>query len=105
VIYCVSQGFFALTSVPAYRCHRGFGLKSLKSSDYFAHSANRAGRLQSLKAHLEGVAMKAAQFAARFQAGEEGYVTGLIHDVGKFRDEFQDYLRNERSKGSEQFMR
>ena len=76
-------------------------MKSLKSSDYFAHSANRAGHLQSLEAHLRGVSLKAAQFAETFEAGEEGYAAGLIHDMGKFRDEFQEYLRKERARRPE----
>jgi CRISPR-associated endonuclease/helicase Cas3 len=50
---------------------------------------------QSLQAHLNGVAERAARFADSFGAGEWGRLAGLWHDLGKFRPEFQARLRGE----------
>ena len=69
--------------------------------EYLAHLENEEGKPQTLIDHLNGVATKARQFAAKFDASEEGHVAGLLHDVGKFRNEFQQYLRKERSGGKD----
>ena len=48
---------------------------------------------QSNEEHLEGVAKLAEQFASEFGMGSWGYVLGLLHDKGKERKSFQDYIR------------
>ena len=50
---------------------------------------------QPLRTHLLNVAQKARQLAEAFGLGEEGYVAGLLHDLGKYRTEFQTYLRGQ----------
>ena len=62
---------------------------------YYAHSAeNRPqGDWQTLKNHAENVAMLAAQFAEPFGAADIARYTGLLHDLGKYSDPFQDRLR------------
>jgi len=64
-------------------------------SQYYAHSKpNRpVEEWQSLEAHLENVAEKAAEFAGVFGAAEWGHAAGWLHDVGKFSEAYQDYLR------------
>jgi len=66
-----------------------------------AHSENAKGVCQTLANHLRGVAEKASGFAEEFGAADEARATGLLHDLGKFRDEFQAYLRKERGKSVE----
>ncbi len=50
---------------------------------------------QLLSVHLRNVAELAAGFAAPFGAADEARLAGLLHDLGKYRDEFQAYLRGE----------
>ncbi|TVP68135.1 MAG: CRISPR-associated helicase Cas3' [Leptolyngbya sp. LCM1.Bin17] len=45
-----------------------------------------------LKAHLTKVAALAGIFAAKFNAQELGFYTGLWHDLGKYNPKFQNYL-------------
>ena len=61
---------------------------------YFAHSTNCPDRAhwQPLCAHLQNVAELARERAAKFGAGEWGYVAGLLHDLGKYSQEFQGRL-------------
>jgi CRISPR-associated endonuclease/helicase Cas3 len=63
-------------------------------SVYYAHSTSRPDRAdwQPLCAHLQNVANLARDRAAKFGAGEWGYVLGLWHDLGKYDPDFQDYL-------------
>lgn len=49
--------------------------------------------LQELNNHLEGTAKLANSFASKFQNEEWGSLLGLWHDLGKYSDEFQDYIR------------
>lgn len=66
---------------------------------HYAHTAedpngNRLGKehWQLLKDHLLNVAQKAAAFASKFGMQDEAYLAGLLHDLGKYRDLFQEYL-------------
>ncbi|WP_295040597.1 CRISPR-associated helicase Cas3' [uncultured Fibrobacter sp.] len=43
--------------------------------------------------HLEGVAALAESFANAFNAGEFAKCAGLLHDLGKFKTDFQNYIR------------
>ena len=49
--------------------------------------------IQSNEEHLEGVAKLAEGFADEFGMGSWGRVLGLLHDKGKERKSFQDYIR------------
>ena len=49
--------------------------------------------IQSNEQHLEGVARLAEGFANEFGMGSWGKVLGLLHDKGKERKSFQDYIR------------
>jgi len=64
----------------------------MSSRVYWAHSANRINQWDRLRDHLEGVATRAKEFAEAFDAGEQGRLAGLLHDLGKYADKFQQYL-------------
>lgn len=46
--------------------------------------------------HLRAVAALAAGFSDGFGSREWGYLAGLWHDLGKYRDGFQRYIRQSR---------
>ncbi len=60
----------------------------------YAHSRNDQGQRHDLVAHLRSVAKLTADFAHSFGAAELGRRVGLWHDLGKFSQAFQDYLRD-----------
>ena len=62
---------------------------------YYAHSKENKSEKdwQLLSAHLKNTAELAKQFAHKFWAGPFGYVLGLLHDLGKYSEEFQKRLR------------
>lgn len=64
---------------------------------YLAHSANVAGRPQTLGEHLRRTAEIAALFASSFGASDEARLAGLLHDLGKYRDLFQLRLQGKAS--------
>ena len=49
--------------------------------------------IQDLMAHLEGVGNLASQFSNEFSNAEWGRTIGLWHDVGKYSETFQKYIR------------
>lgn len=51
--------------------------------------------IQSLEEHTQGVAELAEKFATEFGFGEWGYAMGLLHDKGKEKSAFQNYIRKE----------
>lgn len=55
--------------------------------DYIAHKQET--RVQTVKEHLVGTAQLAREFAEKFGKEEWGYCCGLLHDIGKYSDEFQ----------------
>lgn len=59
---------------------------------YLAHSENQLGESHYLKDHLISTAEKARVFAKKWGAEDIAYIAGLTHDLGKFSDQFQDYL-------------
>src|SRR5512140_1206892 len=46
-----------------------------------------------LDEHLQGVAQLAAEFATAFESGDWARLSGLWHDLGKFREKFQKYIK------------
>lgn len=49
--------------------------------------------LQSNEKHCIGVAELAKQFASEIAMGEFGWIMGMLHDKGKEKKEFQNYIR------------
>lgn len=61
--------------------------------EYIAH-VRLNGERQSLAAHLFGVAEIAERLAAKIGLARLGELLGLLHDLGKYGDEFQIYLQS-----------
>lgn len=59
---------------------------------YLAHRTEE-GREQPLLDHLNGTAKLASAFAAAFGQEKLAEVLGMAHDIGKYSDAFQRYLR------------
>lgn len=77
---------------------------------YYAHTADgpdgkpaemQQQQWQWLKDHLRSVASLARRFAEPLGLAEEAELAGLLHDLGKYREEFQSYLRGERASSVE----
>lgn len=56
-------------------------------------SSSEAMLAHPLEQHLEGVAVCAAEFAAVFNNDDWARVAALWHDLGKYKGDFQDYIR------------
>ncbi len=52
------------------------------------------GRVHGLEDHLRRTAELAGHFAALFGCGEWGRLAGLWHDLGKYSERFQKYIRS-----------
>lgn len=63
----------------------------------YAHSENKVGDWHPLVQHLESVAQLAEQFAQGVSWQGEAHLAGLLHDLGKYADRFQDRLQGKDS--------
>ena len=75
-------------------------------SQYFARKTEDGSRRQWLHEHLRNVGSLARSFARDACVGnaplaETAYLTGLLHDLGKYREEFQELLDGKRPKDKE----
>lgn len=70
---------------------------------YFAHSGNcqGSGAFQPLEDHLLNTARQAADFAEAWGCADIGWIAGLLHDLGKMSDRFQNYLRGIGTSGGD----
>jgi len=71
-----------------------------------AHTGGAGGGGHELVDHLRDVAARARRFAERAKLGDSEFAAlvewaGWLHDFGKYRDEFQDYLLGRRQGGPE----
>lgn len=62
-------------------------------SNYIAHSENIKGERQTMKQHSIGVAEIMTSFALTDDYAEVYSYCGLLHDLGKYSDGFQRYIR------------
>ena len=67
---------------------------------YYAHSENSRNEKHDLSKHLRQAAELAESFSCRESYKPIFYVTGLLHDLGKYQPEFQNYLENGGRRGS-----
>lgn len=58
---------------------------------YIAHKDGE--REQSVAEHLRGTAELAGEFAAAFGKEDWGYCCGMLHDIGKYSDRFQEKIK------------
>lgn len=59
---------------------------------FYAHSLDGISdksKWQGLEEHLEGVARLAGEFAGKIGLPMVGELLGLLHDLGKYRSEFE----------------
>jgi len=61
---------------------------------YIAHKRENDSKTQSIKNHLEGTANKAKNFGNSFNNGDYAYICGLLHDIGKYSEDFQKKIIN-----------
>ena len=61
---------------------------------YVAHQREKDRQIQSLEEHLFGVAGYAKVFASKINLDTQGNLIGLLHDLGKYSKEFQDYINS-----------
>jgi CRISPR-associated endonuclease Cas3-HD len=61
------------------------------ASNAHSHSEKPLSEWHLVDAHLDSTAARAEGFAGPF-AQEWGRLAGLLHDAGKYRKAFQDYL-------------
>lgn len=60
---------------------------------YIAHISDDKKRVQTIKEHLENTAKLSKEFTQDFHMGELGYCAGIMHDIGKFSEAFQERIR------------
>ena len=65
--------------------------------EYLAH-INENGKEQTLIEHLKNTAILAGKFANSFGAYDWGYCCGLLHDIGKYSQKFQERIRGKEEK-------
>lgn len=76
-------------------------MKESEVLKYYAHTdpvnpgkgPDEGANWQLLEGHLKNTAELAQTFTSSFNAGNWGYITGLLHDLGKYSNEFQAYLK------------
>ena len=64
---------------------------------FYAHISLN-GEKQTVKEHLHGTAELCGKFASEFNAQDIGYMTGLMHDIGKYSEAFQKRLLEDGAK-------
>ncbi len=62
--------------------------------NYIAHVRKHDGKQQSLQEHLRSVSNLTSIFTSKFELTQTGKILGLLHDLGKYSDSFQNYLRS-----------
>lgn len=59
---------------------------------YPAHYRKEDEAIQAVEVHLEGVKSLSGMYAAKIGFQNTGILMGLLHDIGKFSDEFFEYI-------------
>jgi len=53
---------------------------------------------QTLEDHLLNVSKLSGQFAAKIELSKNGFLLGLMHDLGKYSSDFQNYILTDAGK-------
>ncbi|MCC6392227.1 MAG: CRISPR-associated endonuclease Cas3'' [Bryobacterales bacterium] len=61
---------------------------------FLAHRRKEDGAEQSIADHLRGVSYWAGRHASKLGLREAGELIGLLHDLGKYSNAFQCYLKS-----------
>ena len=62
--------------------------------DYIAHVRKADGQPQSLQTHLTETSEIAKLLAAKLDLDQAGELLGLMHDFGKYSQDFQEYIKS-----------
>ncbi len=65
---------------------------TLRNELFFAHSKGASGNWQTMQEHVSHVSAMAAEFADAFGCADEARIAGVLHDIGKYSELFQDRL-------------
>lgn len=68
--------------------------------EYIAHSENSSQKTHLLSTHLRETAEMSSSFAWKQDYKSIFFLTGLLHDLGKYQKAFQHYIRNGGKRGS-----
>lgn len=66
----------------------------MKKNDFVAHKRKSDGERQLLHTHLYEVGEIASHFARKMGVENAGRLLGLLHDFGKYSQEFQTYIKS-----------
>ena len=69
-------------------------MESPKVKSVIAHVRQFDGAVQTLEAHLHEVGAIAAENTAKIGLPDAGRLLGLLHDFGKYSQQFQAYIRS-----------
>jgi len=72
--------------------------KESASRPLYAHTSRNGGEWERLEAHLKNVSGLCAEFLAPVEQRETGALLGLVHDLGKADEQFQQVLRGQRTR-------
>ena len=63
-------------------------------TEFVAHRRGKDGKIQKLRDHLEEVSKITGEFASQIELRKQGELIGLLHDIGKASQEFQQYIKS-----------
>lgn len=72
--------------------------KNGKINEFVAHRREKDGEAQTLRSHLLRAAIYTGQFADKIGLKEAGRILGLLHDLGKASEDFQNYIQSATGK-------
>jgi CRISPR-associated endonuclease/helicase Cas3 len=59
-----------------------------------AHHRKSDDAIQTLEQHLRGVANLSCLYAKKLNLEDQGELIGLLHDLGKYSQAFQSYIKS-----------